>query len=92
MAGSGLIDRDCEIAVFEGNYLLFDVPVWRDLNPIWDISIRLDVPFDELERRLVQRWLDYGLTQDAAMARALGNDIPNAQSVIDFALPADIVV
>jgi fructokinase len=92
VAGSGLIDRDCEIAVFEGNYLLFDVPVWRDLKPIWDISIRLDVPFDVLERRLVQRWLDHGLTQEAAMARALGNDIPNAQSVIDFALAADIVV
>ena len=92
VAGAGCIDSTCEIAVFEGNYLLFDVPVWRDLKQIWDLSIRLDVPFDVLEARLVQRWLDHGMTREAATARALGNDIPNAKSVIDFALGSDIVV
>ena len=92
IAGSGHIGADCEIAVVEGNYLLFDAPVWRGLMSYWDFSIRLDAPFDRLESRLIQRWLDHGLSAPDAKVRALSNDIPNAKTIMDHALPADLVL
>lgn len=92
IAGSGHIGPDCDIAVVEGNYLLFDAPIWRDLVQQWDLSIRLDVDFDTLKDRLIQRWLDHGLTAEAAETRAMGNDIANARTILDHALPADVTL
>ena len=66
----------------EGNYLLMDESPWYGLANLFDHTVYLDVPRAELERRLVQRWLDHGLAPDAARARAAGNDLPNAERVM----------
>jgi pantothenate kinase len=50
------------------------------------------VPFSELERRLIQRWLDHGHTEDAARQRALSNDIPNAELVVSSSRDANYIV
>jgi len=47
------------VVLVEGNYLLLDQPIWRDIPSLLDCSIALDVPMDTLERRLVQRWLHH---------------------------------
>lgn len=92
IACSGRVGPDCDTVILEGNYLLLDAPVWRDLAVLWDISIRLDVAFDVLRERLVTRWLDHGLSPDQALARAQQNDLVNAKLVIEKALPADITI
>lgn len=90
MAGALEVSEACDAVILEGNYLLFDQPGWRDLAPVWDLSIRLQVPQPELRQRLVQRWIDHGLSQNKAEARADGNDMLNARLVADHALPADL--
>ncbi len=90
VAGAGEVDAACRVAIIEGNYLLFDEPGWRDLVPLWDLSIRLEVPLAELEARLVQRWLDLGFARAEAEARARGNDLVNAARIAAAPLPADI--
>jgi fructokinase len=92
VAGAGYMPPDCDIAIVEGNYLMFDEAVWRDLAPIWAFSVQIDVPVAELSRRLVSRWLDHGLDARAATARAESNDLPNARRVTDHSLPADYVI
>jgi pantothenate kinase len=91
-AGAGMIDSECECVVVEGNYLLFDAPTWRDLHPLWDISISLNVQPDILKQRLVQRWIDFGMPRNQAEQRALGNDMVNAQTIAKHALPATITI
>ncbi len=91
-AGAGIVDGKCDCVVVEGNYLLFDAPVWKDLWPLWDISIRLDVPPETLRQRLVQRWINFGLPRDQAERRAMDNDMVNAQAISDHALPATITI
>ncbi len=54
----------------EGNYLLLDEPPWSALAPLFDLTVMIDAPEDVLERRLVERWLAYGLDRDAALRRA----------------------
>ena len=89
IAGAGQVDANVDTIIVEGNYLLFDEPVWRDLHPLWDFAIRLDVPMDVLRARLVARWLEHGLSTKQAEARASENDLPNAERVIKAALSAD---
>ncbi|MCZ4269773.1 nucleoside triphosphate hydrolase [Rhodobacteraceae bacterium G21628-S1] len=91
IAGAAEVGPDCRVAVIEGNYLLFDMPGWRDVAALWDVSIRLEVPSQELEARLIQRWLDHGLDHAAAVARAQGNDLANARAIDAARLPADLI-
>ena len=92
IADAQVVGADAEIAVVEGNYLLLDQPPWANLRDLWDLSIFLDVPLPELERRLIRRWLDHGHTPAEALARALHNDVPNARLVLAQSFPADIRV
>lgn len=90
IAGARAIPAECKILIAEGNYLLFDDPAWRPLASLWSLSIFLNVAEPVLEARLIQRWLDHGLTPDAARARAEGNDLPNARRILAARLSADV--
>lgn len=92
IAGARIIPASAEVVIIEGNYLLFDDAPWFNLAPLWTVSVRLDVPMADLRARLIQRWLGHGLSSAAATRRATSNDIPNAQSVIDRALPATLTL
>jgi len=86
------IAPETRVILVEGNYLLLDVDPWAGLAPLFDLTVFLSVPEPVLEERLVARWLGYGHTQEAARARALGNDIPNARLVARQSRPAEVVV
>lgn len=92
IAGAQVVPAAARVVVVEGNYLLFDESPWAALAPLWSLSVRIEVPLEELRRRLIQRWLDHGLSHAAARARAEGNDIPNAERVLSRALPATLTL
>lgn len=92
VAGARIVPADAEVIIVEGNYLLFDEAPWRDLAALWSLSVRLEVPTADLRARLIQRWLGHGLSRTAATRRAESNDIPNALSVVEKALPADMTL
>lgn len=93
IAGAQEIAERTRIVVAEGNYLCFAQAPWDALAQVWDYSVFLEVPEEELERRLVARWLSFGFTQAEAETKALLNDIPNARRVarergqVDLVLP-----
>jgi fructokinase len=89
VACTDVIGPECDTLVVEGNYLMLDRPGWRDLAPLWDVTIHLDVPMETLRDRLIQRWLDHGLTRADATARAEANDLPNARLILGQSLPCD---
>ena len=91
-AGGRLIAASTPLLLVEGNYLLLDQQPWSGLRPIFDLTIRLDVPRAELERRLLTRWLDQGMTPPEAKAKAFGNDLPNADLVLAHSQVADITL
>ena len=49
-AGAGMIDSACECVIVEGNYLLLDAPKWRAMHPYWDVSVRLHMSLEILQR------------------------------------------
>ena len=92
IAGAVAVPVDAQVIIVEGNYLMFDEPPWSELAGLWDVTARLDVPMPELRARLIHRWLSLNYSRAVATRRAEGNDLPNAQRVIDRALPCDFTL
>lgn len=90
-AGAAIVGADARFVLVEGNYLLLDRPPWSGLAPLFDLTIFIDVPMAELERRLLARWTGLGRGEEAARAWVDGNDLPNARLVMAGSRPADVV-
>lgn len=88
VAGAGVVSADNRIVVIEGNYLLLDQAPWNEAR--YDLTVFLDVPVAELERRLTARWRGFG-KDGAAVAAHLANDLANARFVVTQSRPADVV-
>ena len=86
------IGPEARIVVIEGNYLLHDGSGWEAVRPLLDACWFLDVPREELDRRLMQRWADHGKDPDAARAWIDSNDMPNVMTVERTRPRADRVV
>ena len=89
-AGARLIPQSVRHIIVEGNYLLLNQPPWDGLAAQFDLTVFLEVPLAELERRLKARWSD--LKGDDLIAKLEGNDLPNARLVATQSKPADLVV
>lgn len=87
-----LVTADHRILVTEGNYLLLNETPWTDLGTFFDLTVMIDVPEPELDRRLLERWDFYGKTPAEARAWIDGNDMPNIRRVTQSSRPADITV
>ena len=91
-AGADIVGPDDRILIVEGNYLLLNEAPWPDLAPLFDLTVWIDVPEAELDRRLMVRWAHYGKTPDQARAWIDGNDMPNIRRVVAGSCPADLVI
>ena len=91
-AGADIVGPDDHILIVEGNYLLLNEAPWPELAPLFDLTIWIDVPEAELDRRLMDRWAHYGKTPDEARAWIDGNDMPNIRRVTQGSRPADLVI
>lgn len=88
--GAIVIPAGVRVVLADGNYLLLTRPGWRDLAPLFDLSLRLAVPEDRLRARLAARWAD--LPAAEARARIDGNDLPNARLIRAEGRAADLVI
>jgi pantothenate kinase len=91
-AAADVVLADDRFLVVEGNYLLLNAAPWDALLPYFDLTVYLEVPVAELDRRLMARWAHFGKTPAAARAWIDSNDMPNIRQVIQGSRPADVVV
>lgn len=82
-----MTDQD-RILVVEGNYLLLDEEPWRRLRGFFDLTLFLDVPEAELERRLLARWA----ARPGGAEWVASNDMPNVRRVLQRSAPADRIL
>ncbi len=90
-AADVVTDAD-RILLVEGNWLLLDEGRWPALSPFFDLTVWIDVPEAELDRRLVARWARHGKTPAAARAWIDGNDLPNIRRCIAGSRRAEVTV
>ncbi len=89
-AGADVVTAADRILVVEGNWLLLDEEPWRQAR--YDLTVWIDVPEAELDRRLVARWAHHGKTAEAARAWIDGNDLPNIRRAVAGSRKADAVL
>ena len=89
---ASIVSTQDKILIVDGNYLLLNDEQWVDLQDIWDETVFINPGMDVLEKRLIDRWLSYGMDNESAKNRAFGNDIPNAKNIIENSLPANILI
>jgi pantothenate kinase len=89
---ASIVSTQDKILIVEGNYLLLNDKQWVELQDIWDETVFINPGMDILEKRLIDRWLSYGMDNESAHIRAFANDIPNAKNVIENSLPANILI
>ena len=91
-AGADIVTAQDRVLVVEGNYLLLTEPPWPDLAPLFDLTVWIEVPEAELDRRLQARWAHYGKTPAEARAWIDSNDMPNIRRVTLGSRQADLVM
>ena len=78
-AGGRMIPQSVRHLIVEGNYILLDTGDWRLLHRHYDTTVLIDVPEEELRRRLTERWKE--LDPQAFAFKMEENDIPNGRLV-----------
>ncbi|MEI6097079.1 MAG: nucleoside triphosphate hydrolase [Alphaproteobacteria bacterium] len=91
-AGADIVTAVDRVLVVEGNYLLLNAPPWPEAAALFDLTVWIEVPEAELDRRLMARWAHYGKTVAQARAWVDGNDMPNIRSVTSGSRKADLVL
>lgn len=91
-AAADVIDGATRFIIVEGLYLLLKREPWSALKPLFDVSVFLDVPRAELERRLTQRILHHGHDEAYAKNWIASNDMLNADEVINNSDTADVTL
>ncbi len=77
------LTRGPQIVLVEGNYLLLDQEPWTQLKTkVFDETWFLDVPIPECNRRLLERHIKTGLTEQQAQQRVETNDSKNAELIM----------
>ena len=91
-AAASIVATETKFILVEGNYLLLDEEPWSRLASLFDFSIFVDVPRNELERRLLERWHGHGRSDADARAWIASNDMPNIERVLARRRAADLVI
>ncbi|MGK5496998.1 nucleoside/nucleotide kinase family protein [Streptomyces sp. URMC 125] len=78
VAARHVVAPGVRLVVTEGNYLACDLPGWREAREWIDEVWYVDADAAERRRRLLERQLAGGRTEEEARAWVEGNDMPNA--------------
>ena len=89
-AAAAIVEPHHRIVITEGNYLLLDDDRWRPVRARLDFSVFVDVPEDELRRRLMARWLGHGYPPAEAKEKTEANDLVNARLVLETSAEPDL--
>ena len=81
-----------EILLLEGNYLLLDLPGWRELHQAADYTVRLQADPEMLRSRLIERKMASGVPHEKAVDFVDFSDMPNARLCLEKSLPADLTL
>lgn len=85
------ISPQARLVVTEGNYLLLGGK-WSQIRPACKEIWFVDVDHDVERNRLIQRWLDHGRTEEAAIDWVDRSDLANAQIIRDQSTAPDFYV
>ncbi|KAI9071935.1 hypothetical protein K1719_037641 [Acacia pycnantha] len=81
-----------KVVIVEGNYLLLEDGIWKELSSLFDEKWFIDVDIDKAMQRVLKRHISTGKPPDVAKYRIEYNDRPNAELVMKSKKNADLVI
>ncbi len=78
------------LLLIEGNYLLLDVPGWRELKQYADYTIFLKADPEILRTRLTERKQAEGYSREEAVGHVEFSDMVNVKLCLEHSVPADL--
>ncbi|KAJ7972714.1 Uridine kinase [Quillaja saponaria] len=81
-----------KVVIVEGNYLLLEDGVWKEVSSIFDEKWFIDIDIDKAMQRVLRRHISTGKPQDVAKWRIENNDRPNAELIMKSKKSADIII
>ncbi|KAG8389268.1 hypothetical protein BUALT_Bualt02G0211300 [Buddleja alternifolia] len=81
-----------KVVIVEGNYLLLEEEIWRDVSSILDEKWFIDVDIEKAMQRVLRRHVSTGKPPDVAKWRIDYNDRPNAELIIKSKKKADLII
>lgn len=87
-----IVTPEVKILIVEGNYLLVEDKPWSKAHKMYDFTVFLKPNIETVKKRLIDRWMNNGYDLEGARHRALSNDIPNSEMVIDHSIEADLMI
>ena len=88
----GAVQVQGDIVQVEGNYLLLDLPGWRELKKNADYTIRIQAEVGDLRDRLIDRKIKTEVSHRDAVAFVDNSDLPNARLCIERTMEANLVL
>lgn len=79
-----------DIVLIEGNYLLLDEPLWKDIHLLFDDTVFISAQIKELEKHLIERKMMGGTPYHQAKQFYQNSDGVNVKRVLEHSLPANI--
>jgi pantothenate kinase len=70
-----------KLVITEGNYLLLEQPWWREVRQLLDQVWYLHAPGEVLRRRLIERQVAGGRSEEDAVRHVVESDLRNAELV-----------
>lgn len=89
-SAAAVVTADTRVLLVEGNYLLLNEAPWSRLHSLFDFRISIEVPVEELRRRLLERIQSHGFTREHAQLWLDGNDLLNIRHVQAASVQPDL--
>ncbi|XP_022146043.1 putative uridine kinase C227.14 isoform X1 [Momordica charantia] len=81
-----------KVVIVEGNYLLLDDGVWKEISSIFDEKWFIEIDINKSMQRVLKRHISTGKPLDVAKWRIEYNDRPNAELIMKSKKNADLVI
>ncbi|WJX78957.1 hypothetical protein P8452_62129 [Trifolium repens] len=81
-----------KIIIVEGNYLLLEDGVWKEISSLFDEKWFIDIDIDKAMQRVLKRHISTGKPADIAKQRVENNDRLNAELIMKSKKNADIII
>ncbi|XP_058748701.1 ATP-dependent kinase-like protein notR' isoform X3 [Vicia villosa] len=81
-----------KIIIIEGNYLLLEDGVWKEISSLFDEKWFIDIDIDKAMHRVLKRHISTGKPRDIAKQRVENNDRLNAELIMKSKKNADIII
>ncbi|XP_019444479.1 PREDICTED: putative uridine kinase C227.14 [Lupinus angustifolius] len=81
-----------KIIIVEGNYLLLEDGIWKEISSLFDEKWFIDIDIDKAMQRVLKRHISTGKPPEIAKQRVENNDRLNAEHIMKSMKNADIII